>query len=297
MSHPEPSWDLYRSFAAVLGEGSLSAAARALGLTQPTLARHIGELETALGVVLFVRSPRGLDPTDAALELAPHARSLVATAAAFARAASGAGRAVEGVVRVTASEVVGGRVLPPILAGLRARFPGLVIELALSNAVEDLLRRDADIAVRMVEPAQQALTVRRLGRIEIGLHAHERYLAAHGSPATLAELERHPLIGFDTLTPALRVLSAQAPGLSRERFALRTDSDLAQFAAIEAGFGIGTCQVLLAAHTPGLVRLLPEAFRLHLPVCLAMHEDLRGTARCRAVFDHLAEGLNTYIGV
>lgn len=200
MDRPEPGWDLYRSFLAVLREGSLSGAARALGLTQPTLGRHVEALEQTLGLALFTRSGHGLMPTEAALELRPHAEALAASAAALLRAASGRGAGTRGTVRITASEVVGAEVLPPILARLRREHPELVVELVLSNRTEDLLRRDADIAVRMVRPAQEALVARRLGVVELGLHAHQRYLDRCGAPAVLDDLRAHALIGFDRET-------------------------------------------------------------------------------------------------
>ncbi|WP_119679410.1 LysR family transcriptional regulator [Indioceanicola profundi] len=295
MSRTDPSWDLYRSFLAVLREGSLSGAARALNLTQPTIARHVAMLEDAVGCTLFLRSQRGLAATQAALELQPYAEALAATAAALVRAASGQGDAVRGTVRVTASEVVGAEVLPPILTTLHELHPGLVVELVLSNEVEDILQRDADIAVRMVEPVQQALVVRRIGDIPLGLHAHPAYLARRGTPRTLEELEHHSLIGFDRETPAIRNVLRRMPWLERTRFALRTDSDLAQLAAIRAGFGIGVCQVPLARREPRLVRLLPDRFALNLGTWLVMHEDLRSTPRCRAVFDGLASGLKSHL--
>ena len=157
MNHPDPGWDLYRTFLAVLHEGSLSGAARSLGLTQPTIGRHVDALEQAVGFQLFTRSQHGLAPTEAAAELRPYAEELSATAAALLRVASAQGGAVRGAVRITASEVIGAEVLPTILTGLHQQYPELVIELVLSNAVEDLLRRDADIAVRMVKPSQGAL--------------------------------------------------------------------------------------------------------------------------------------------
>ncbi len=292
---PPPSWDLYRSFLAVIREGSLSAAARALGLTQPTLARHVAALEEAVGGSLFVRSPRGLDPTDAALALKPQAEALDAAAASLWRSASGWGAEVRGSVRVTASEVVGARILPAILAGLRERHPALEVELVLSNGIDNLLQRDADVAVRMVEPDQQALLVRRVGRIALGLHAHRRYLDRHGMPRSPEELDGHSLIGFDRETPDIRALMQRAPDLSLPRFALRTDSHLAQLSAIEAGFGIGICQVPLARRNPDLVRLLADRFELPMGVWVAMHEDLRSTPRCRAVFDGLAAGLRDHV--
>ncbi len=166
-----PDWTLYRSFAALLAEGSLSGAARALGLTQPTVARHLDQLEAALGRRLFLRSPRGLSPTDAARAMAPAAAAMVAAAAALRRAAADEAGTVAGTVRISASEVFAAERLPPILAALRARHPGLAVEVVASNASEDLLRRDADIAVRMFDPVQSALVARRLGDVELGLHA------------------------------------------------------------------------------------------------------------------------------
>jgi DNA-binding transcriptional LysR family regulator len=287
----EPSWDLFRTFAIVLREGSLSGAARVLGMTQPSVARHIDALEAAVGGKLFVRSQRGLSPTDRGLALRTHAESLVATSAALMRAASGTEDAAAGTVRITASEVVGAEHLPPILAGLRRAHPALAIELVLSNAVSDLLQRQADIAVRMVEPTQQALVARKVGAVTLGFHAHRDYLAARGVPTTANDLLTHDLIGVDTETPAVRAVMSRMPGLTREAFALRTDSDLAQLAAIRAGYGIGVCQVEIARRDPALVRVTPDLFSFELPLWVVMHEDLRGVARCRAVFDALAEGL------
>ena len=287
-----PDWDLYRTFAAVLREGSLSGAARKLGLTQPSVARHIDSLEAAVGTELFVRSQRGLSPTDRALALQPYTETLIATTAAMLRMASGGSDEVAGAVRVTASEVVGVEHLPLILARLRQTHPALSVELVLSNAVDDLLQRQADIAVRMVEPAQQALVARRVGAFTIGLHARQDYLERRGTPRSLADLAGHDLIGVDTETPAVRAVLSRLPGFDRASFALRTDSDIAQLAAIRAGFGIGVCQVEIARRDAELVRVLPEAFAYDLPVWIVMHEDIRTGARYRAVFDALAAGLS-----
>ena len=191
----EPNWEWYRSFVAVLDTGSLSAAGRALGMTQPTVGRHVDSLEAALQLKLFTRSFDGFAPTDAALELKPYAASLAATAAALRRVATSHGDGVRGTVRLTASEIVSSEVLPPILADLRDAHPELVIELVPSNKVENLLRRDADIAVRMVAPSQDALVARRVAAIEVGLHVYRRYLDRHGTPRTLDELARQTLIG------------------------------------------------------------------------------------------------------
>lgn len=295
MKGPEPSWDFYRSFLAVLEHGSLSGAARALGLTQPTIGRHIEALERAVGFPLFTRSRLGLIPTDAALELRPHAQALRANAASLLRTATNQGEAVGGSIRVTASEVIGAEILPPILTDLRERYPRLVIELVLSNQVDDLLSREADIAVRMVAPEQDALLARHLGPVELGLHGHRHYLERHGKPERLDDLAGHALIGFDRETAAIRSMLKRAPAFGRFGFALRTDSDLAQLSAVRCGYGIGGVQVRLAARDPNLVRVLPQDFSLMLDTWLVMHENLRANRSCRAVFDALATGLEAYI--
>jgi DNA-binding transcriptional LysR family regulator len=295
MNARDLDWSLYRSFLAVLREKSLSATARALNFTQPTLARHINALEAAMGSELFTRSQQGLSPTEGALELTPYAESLEANAAAILRTASGLGKAAKGTVRISASEIMGAEILPPMLAELRRKHPALEFELALSNTADNLLRRDADVAVRMVEPAQEALVVKKLGTVSLGLYAHKNYLARTGTPTGFPDLAEHSLIGFDRETPAIRAMRNRVPGADALRFSFRADSDIAQLRAIKAGFGIGICQVGLAKQNPDLVRLLPAAFELKLGVWLAMHENLRATPRCRAVFDGLVASLAEYL--
>ena len=287
----EPDWNLLRTFLAVVEEGSLSGAARRLGITQPTVARHIDALEAATGTELFLRTQRGMVPTETAETLRPYARALASTAAALMREASGSQGAVRGAVRVSASEVFGVEHLPPIFARLRRRHPELVLELIVSNVVDDLLQRDADIAVRNVEPSQNALVARRLPSVDLGLHASRDYLERRGAPRTIADLSRHDLIGFDRATPAARALVQRYPAFRREASALRVDSDLAQLAAIRAGFGVGLCQVALARRGPEIIRVLPDAISVELGVWVVMHEDLRHSARCRVVFDALVEEL------
>jgi DNA-binding transcriptional LysR family regulator len=292
----EPGWELFRSFLAALHAGSLSGAARALKLTQPTVGRHIDELEKVLGTVLFTRSQHGLQPTDAAVELAPHAQAMAASAGALLRAASGTSRVIDGTVRLSASEVIGVEVLPPMLAGLREQHPRLAHELVVSDEIRDLLRRDVDLAVRNVRPTQTGLAAKKIGTVALGLHAHRRYLEAHGIPRTLEDLSDHALIGYDHETPAVRSLQASGMRLTRAMFALRTDSNLAQLAAIRAGYGIGICQVPLGQRDADLVQVLPMYFAFGLEIWLVMHENLRGNPRMRAVFDHLDGQLSLYVG-
>lgn len=288
----EPDWQLYRTFLAVLQEGSLSGAARRLGVAQPTVARHVESLESAVRGDLFVRSQRGLIPTDLARNMLPYAESLAATAAALQRAASAAADEVAGTVRVSASEAICVEWMPKLLAGLRRLHPALAIELVATNSIDDLLRRDADIAVRNVEPVQQSLVARRLQPIELGLFASRAYLDARGVPETLDDLATHDIIGFDRPSPALHALVERFPLLQREMFALRVDSDVVQLAAIRAGFGIGMCQVPVARRDDHLVRVLPEVVSIDMALWIVMPEELKTSARCRAVFDALVAGLS-----
>ena len=180
----DASWDWYRAFLAVVEQGSLSAAARELGLTQPTVGRQVDALERAIGAKLFTRSPRGFLPTELARELAPYAAQLASTSASLLRTASARRDEVAGTVRISASEVIAVEVLPPILAALQERHAALAIELSASDVVEDLLHREADVAVRVAEPTQEALIVQPLATIPAGMFAHRGYLERHGTPTT-----------------------------------------------------------------------------------------------------------------
>jgi len=295
MAQGEPGWELYRTFLEVVRDGSLSGAARKLALTQPTVGRHIDALEASLGLSLFTRSSQGLRPTPAALDLVGHAETMAAASAALRRTASGGAAADRGTVRVAASEMIGCEVLPAILASFRDRRPGITLELALSNRNEDLLRRDADIAVRMVRPRQKSLLARRIGKSAIGFYAHRNYAEKYGLPKEIAELEKHCLIGFDRDDLALRGLGELPQPVTRDNFGFRCDSDLAQFAALKAGVGIGGCQHNIARRFPELVPVLARAIRFELEVWVAMHEDMRSTGRVRLLFDHLAAGLSTFV--
>ena len=286
---------MYRSFLAVLNEGSLSGAARALGVAQPTVGRHIASLEKSLNLALFTRSQTGLMPTEAALALRSYAESMNSTAAALERVAASQGSGVRGTVRMTASDVIGVEVLPPIIASLRDEHPELVVELVLTDRMQDLLRREADIAVRMARPRQELLVARRIGEIELGLYAHQRYLSRHGTPKSMADVAHHALIGFDQPTLFVRGAGKSLSGWRREAFAMRTDNNLAQLALIRAGAGIGVCQAAIARRDDALVRLFPRQFSLPLDTWITMHEDLRHSPRCRVAFDALVEGLQRYI--
>jgi DNA-binding transcriptional LysR family regulator len=240
------------------------------------------------GRVLFTRSQTGLMATAAAHELRPHAEDMAAAAAAFVRMGSGNLEETAGVVRLAAADVVGVEVLPVILAEFRYKYPNTVVELSLSNQMADLLRRDADIAVRMVRPKQKALLAKRAGTVALGFHAHRRYLERFGYPERLEDLARHTLIGFDRTLPFANLLNAVPLPVSRELFAFRCDNDLAQLAALRSGFGIGICQAGIARRDPNLLPLLGKQFKLDMEIWIVMHNDLKGVSRMRLMFDHLA---------
>ncbi|MCO5081386.1 MAG: LysR family transcriptional regulator [Rhizobiaceae bacterium] len=288
-------WEFWRTFLAVAKTGSLSAAARRLSLTQPTVGRHVDSLEAAVGAPLFTRSQTGLVPTATALALVPHAEAMAASAEALKRTASGEAEAESGVVRLAASEIMGVEVLPSLLAPFRAAHPGVVLEVALSNQQENLLRRDADLAVRMARPTQEALVARRIGQVPIGLYAHRSYAERRRLPANPAEIFEHELIGVDRDAGRLGGLAIAGRPLTPDVFGYRSDSDLAQLAALRAGLGIGVCQVALARRSPDLIPVLPDQIQFHLEMWLVMHEDLRTSRRIRLLFDHLSGALSEYV--
>lgn len=288
-------WELYCSFLSVLNEGSLSGAARAMGVAQPTVGRHIVALEKSLGITLFTRSQLGLIPTEAALDLKSYAEEMNNMAAALKRAAESQGDGIKGVVRISASEIIGAEVLPPIIAKVQCKYPKLKIEIVLTNRVQNLLHREADIAIRMTQPKQESLIARRVGEIELGFHAHQHYLDNRGTPKAWKDFAEHSIIGFDTETPFLRSARKSTPAWNRDTFSLRTDSDLAQLALIRAGCGIGVCQVALAKRDAQLVRVLKNEFNFKLETWLTMHEDLRNSPRCKITFEALLQGLQDYI--
>ncbi|MDD7971002.1 LysR family transcriptional regulator [Roseinatronobacter alkalisoli] len=282
-------WDHWRSFIAVAEQGSLSGAARMLGLTQPTVSRHIDLLEQATGTTLFLRSQQGLVLSDIGRQMLPEARAMAASAAALERSASAPIALTRGIVRLSASHVVGAEILPAVLAPLLAAHPGLEVELVLSNRNEDLLRREADLAVRMVRPAQTGLVARKIADVRLGLFAHARYLAARGTPRSVAELAGHVMIGPDRDSMALAGLADT--GITRRMLRFRCDRESAQINAIRAGMGIGVLQAGIARVMPELRPVLADRLSFGLECWLALHRDLHSTARVQLVADHLAEHL------
>lgn len=284
------SWDLVHIYLTAIREGSLSSAARKLGTSQPTVRRQIEALEAELGASLFTRAPSGLIPTERGEALRTQAESAEAAVGAFRRSASGPAESATGIIRITCSEVYGVEIMPQLLAGMMRKYQGLQTELALSNRTEDLLKREADIAVRMTEPKQAALIAKKVSPVELGFFASSDFFKLYTSPKTYSELaEKGRFIGDDRRDQIARGFTAAKLKLP-QNIVLRTDSDLAQLAAIRAGLGIGICQVMLAKRS-GLVRVLP-ALTLKLNTWIVMHEDLKHMRRVRIVFDYLVKALS-----
>jgi DNA-binding transcriptional LysR family regulator len=284
-------WTLVRSFLAVLDAGSLMGAARALGAQQPTLGRHVAQLEAQLGTPLFERTGRGLVPTAAALAMADAARQMQDGADLLVRRITGSREATTGTVRITTSEVAACYLLPQVLADLRQAEPGIQVELLASNQISNLLRREADIAVRMARPVQQSLVARKLADIPIVAAAHACYLRRAGTPRKPSDLLQHTLIGYDRDDTIQRGFAALGVPLAREAFALRTDNQLAYGHLLAAGAGIGFVAAYNLRHWPDTQAVLPMLKIPPLPCWLAVHREIRGSALVRRVYDFLAEAI------
>lgn len=284
-------WALLRSFLAVAETGSLSAAATRIATTQPTLSRHIRELEAALGVTLFTRSVRGLDPTEAALSLIDDARAMGAAAQALALKAEGRSQQLTGTVRITAAVIVANLMLPAVLVALREAEPSIQVEIVASDLTQNLLRRDADIAIRMIDPAQNALIARKLGEAPIGLFGARTYFARRGRIETIEDLRGHDLIGFDRSDGIIKAYAANGHPVTREEFPIRCDDQMLYWNLLLAGAGVGFAQVLVASRYPELERVEVDLRVPPIPMWLVMHEEVRTNARIRRVADFLAAAL------
>jgi DNA-binding transcriptional LysR family regulator len=233
--------------------------------------------------------------TELALNLCEAAQTMEAAAALLVRTASADAGAAAGTVRIATSEIIGIEVLPPILSALKARLPGLSFEVTLSNKIEDVLRHEVDIAVRMTRPAQDGLLARKIGVIPLRLYAHESWIARHGEPASLVDLVASGcLIGYDRDPAIIRALVAYGLQATAADFGFRSDSDLAQLAALRAGLGVGICQQAIASRNPTLRLVLP-AFTHPLEIWLVTHPNLRNVHRVRATLDGLTSGLSSHV--
>jgi DNA-binding transcriptional LysR family regulator len=284
-------WALVKSFLAVLDAGSLMGAARRLQAQQPTLSRHIAELEAQLGMPLFERTGRGVVPTDAGLAIADAARQMQGGAEQLGRTLARRQQATTGTVRITTSDVAAAWLLPPVLVALRQAERGIQLELVASNTLANLLRREADIAVRMVRPSQGSLVARKVGEVSLCAAAHSSYLDRAGTPRRPEDLAHHTLIGYDTDTTIEQGFAQLGLPLQRAQFALRTDNQIVYSQLLAAGAGIGFVAAYTLPSLPGVQALLPMLKIPPLPCWLAVHREIRGNPVVRRVYDFLAQAL------
>lgn len=286
-----PDWSLLRSFLAVAETGSLSAAARGIGATQPTVGRHVQALEATLGAELFRRETRGMSLTETGQTLLPHARAMAEAAQALSLTAAGGDGETRGTVRLTASLFVAHHILPPILADIRQAHPDIQIDLVASDASENLLFREADIAVRMYRPRQLDMVTRHLGNVTLGLFAAQSYIDRRGVPGSTEEFFDHDFVGFDRNEDIIRGFRAAGMPIDRSFFSVRCDNQTVYWELVRAGCGLGFAQMRQGARDPDMV---PVPLDLEVPtleVWLTAHETIRRTPRVDAVWRILAERL------
>ncbi|MFN8867192.1 MAG: LysR family transcriptional regulator [Pseudomonadota bacterium] len=278
-----------QSFLAVLDAGSLSGAAKKLGAQQPTLSRQIASLEAQLGAPLFERTGRGVAPTALALAIADDALAMQRGAEQLQQRLAHQRIRTSGTVRITTSQVAASYLMPSVLAALQAAEPGIAVELVASNQLTNLLRREADIAVRMVRPAQASLVAKKIADIPLTACAHESDLARAGIPRRPEELVHHRLVGYDSDDTMLRGFAALGLPIGREQFALRTDDQVTYGRLVAAGAGVGFVAAYNLPWLSGVVPVLPMLRVPPLPCWLAVHREIRGSALVRRTFDFLAE--------
>lgn len=283
------NWGQIRSFLAVSRLGSLSAAARQLGVSQPTLSREIQALETSTELNLFKRTTQGLQLTEAGSTLVDAAGKMNDAADQFARQASGLSVELSGDVRISVNEIVGIYLLPPAIAAFRAQHPGVHIEIVISNRASSLSKREADIALRMFRPTQPDLVARRLPDMELGFYAHRNYIKEFGEPTNIDDLKSHTIIGFDEEMDFIDGAAAMGYHFVRDNFALRTDHLLAQINLMRSGAGINGTHVRLAEHWPELVRVLQWVPLPALEFWCVAHSDVQYNSRIREVMQFLIQ--------
>lgn len=284
-------WNQLKAFLETAETGSLSAAARKLGLTQPTLSRQVAAIEQSMGVTLFERVGKSMALTPTGLDLLEHARAMGAAAEALSLAATGSSQAVRGVVSVSATDVVASVLLPPLVKKLHDQEPGITIDVIPSNALSDLLRREADIAIRHVKPEQPDLIARLIREATAYFYASESWVNAHGHPRSAEDAARLSFVGSDRSGQYLGYLRTHGLPLSEANFSCYADHSVAHWALVRQGMGIGVMMEEIANATPGMVRVLDDLPPVRFPIWLVTHRELRTSKRIRMVFDALAQGL------
>ncbi|WP_370981139.1 LysR family transcriptional regulator [Agaribacterium sp. ZY112] len=284
-------WNQIRAFLATSAEGSLSAAARALNQTQPTLSRQVTSLEQALGVTLFERGHRQVQLTAAGLELLEHARAMAESANRISLAASGQSVGIEGRVCITATEMMAAYYLPSMLRKLRDIAPGIVIEVVASDEVRDLVKREADIAIRHAQPTQADLIARCIGYLKGQVYASKKLLSEVGMPKTIEDLSTQDFVGLEDTETMITGLAERGLELRLEQFRILTSSGNCMLQYVREGLGFGILPMDTDGVFDDLQCVLPDLFNPQIPIWLVSHRELRNSRRIRVVFDLLAQEL------
>ncbi len=282
-------WNRARAFLVTAEEGSLSAAARALGMTQPTLGRQVDALEQELGLVLFERTGRGLTLTPSGTELLDHVRAMGEAANRVSLSATGQSQSVVGTVSIACSDTYGEHLLPPFLKRIRAEQPGIRIQVVTSNQASDLRRREADIAIRNFRPTEPDLIAKKIRDVEARLYATPAYLDEIGTPKTPYDLRKATFIDIATDDGYQQALKAWGFDLAKDNFPLQTSSFPTMWAMVRAGLGIGVIDSLVGDNDPLTTRVLPDHPPLPFPTWLVAHREVTTSRRIRLVFDILGE--------
>ena len=284
-------WNRARAFLVTAEEGSLSAAARALGMAQPTLGRQVGALEEELSVVLFERVGRGLTLTPSGLELLDHVRAMGDAANRVSLSAAGQSQSIEGTVCIAASETYAAILLPPIIAKLRRAEPGIDIEIVTSNKASDLRRREADIAIRNFRPTEPDLVAKKIRDVPARLYAAPAYLERIGNPKVPYDLRHADFISIDNSGMFLKGLNALGLNIAQRNFPIFTENYLVMWELVKHGLGIGVLDGNIGDAEPLVRRALPDLGPLMFPIWLVAHREVNTSRRIRVVFDLLAEEL------
>ena len=282
-------WDLVRSFLMVSRMGSLSAAARELGVSQPTLSRDIQAIESATKLNLFQRTTQGLKLTSAGQRLVDAASKMDEAANLFNRQVSGLSEQLEGDVRISVNEIVGIYLLPPAIAAFRKKHPGVHIEIVITNHASSISKREADIALRMFRPTQPDLIAKRLPDMQLAFYATQEYLNENGEPESFDDLINHSIIGFDESMEFIDEAKKLGQELIRDNFVLRTDHLLAQMNLSRAGAGIVGTHVELAKKWPELKNIMEWIPLAPLEFWIVCHHDTQYNSRIRALQQFLIE--------
>lgn len=283
-------WNHIRAFHATAAAGSLSAAARRLGLTQPTLSRQVLALETDLGVALFERRGRKLVMTQTGMELLDHIRVMGDVADTVALAASGRVQEIRGRVSISATDSFSAYVLPEIIERIRSEAPQITVMIVASNELSNLHRGEADIAIRHVGPDRPNLVGQYIRDTEACFYASENWVARHGLPKGPADLARAELIGPDGKRFADFLHEVGIP-IEAADFRILSDSSVAIWEMVKRGMGVAAMLREVADRTPGVTNLLPDMPPLRFPIWLVTHQELQSSPRIHVVQRILAEEL------